>query len=189
MEWIAVIIIAALVFGLCFLVDRGFTRLFRNQAQHHSGLAVRLNKRYGSIGLVLAVLGLGAIFTGLKQGWVLIAGGAVVMVMGICFVVYYMTFGEFYDEDSFLLTTFGKRSKAYRYGQITGQQLYNASGNIVIELYMDDGRTVQLQAGMTGVYPFLDRAFCRWLEQTGRKREDCSFYHPENSCWFPPAEG
>lgn len=187
MEFIAVAILALLVFGVCFLVDKGFTKLFRNQAQHHSGLAVRLSKRYGSVGLILAVLGLSAIFAGLKQGWVLIVGGAIVMVMGICFVVYYMTFGVFYDEDSFLLTTFGKHSKVYRYGQITGQQLYNASGNIVIELAMDDGRTVHLQAGMSGVYPFMDKAFAGWLRQTGRKIEDCSFHHPENSCWFPPA--
>ena len=47
MEYLAVIIFAALVFGLCFLVDKGFTKLFRNQAQHHSGQAVRLNKKYG----------------------------------------------------------------------------------------------------------------------------------------------
>ena len=57
MEYVAVIIVAALVFGVCFLVDKGFTKLFRNQQQHQSGTAVRLNKRYGSIGLLIAVLG------------------------------------------------------------------------------------------------------------------------------------
>ena len=28
-----------------------------------------------------------------------------------------------------------------------------------------------------------------WLEQTGRRQEDCGFYDPANSCWFPPVEG
>ena len=27
-----------------------------------------------------------------------------------------------------------------------------------------------------------------WLAQTGKRKEDCDFYDPDNSCWFPPAE-
>ena len=53
---------------------------------------------------------------------------------------------------------------------------------------MTDGRTVQLQSAMDGVYPFMDKAFTMWLRQTGRRQEDCSFYDPQNSCWFPPVE-
>mgnify|MGYP003303651866 CR=1 FL=1 len=34
MEYLAVIIVAAVVFGLCFLVDKAFVKLFRSQAQH-----------------------------------------------------------------------------------------------------------------------------------------------------------
>ena len=188
MEYIAVLIVAALVFGACYLIDRAFQRVFRNQQEHRSGLAVRLNKKYGSMGLIIAVLGLAAVFAGLPQGWVLIAGGELLVLVGIGLVVYYMTFGVFYDEDTFILTTFGKRSTTYAYKDIKAQQLYNSYGNILIELHMTDGRSVQLQAGMTGVYSFLDHAFSTWLRQTGRKQEDCSFYDPQNSCWFPPVE-
>ena len=88
MEYVAVIVVMAVVFGGCYLVDKGFTRVFRNQQQHHSGLAVRLNKRYGSFGLILAVLGLAAIFSGLTNGWILIAGGSIILVVGIALVVY-----------------------------------------------------------------------------------------------------
>ena len=62
MEFVAVILIAAAVFGICYLIDKGFTKLFRSQAQHRSGMSVRLSKRYGSIGLLLVVLGIGAVF-------------------------------------------------------------------------------------------------------------------------------
>ena len=55
-EILAVLVLAALVFGGCFLVDKGFTRLFRNQSQHRSGTAVRSNKRYGAIGILVGVL-------------------------------------------------------------------------------------------------------------------------------------
>ena len=189
MEYIAVIIVAALVFGVCFLVDKGFTKLFRSQAQHMSGTAVRLSKRYGSIGLIIAVIGLAAIFTGLSSGWVLIAGGAVLVVLGVCLVVYYMSYAVFYDEDSFIFNTFGKKSKTYYYRDILQQQLYNNQGHLLIELHMADGDTVQLQSTMAGCFSFMDHAYAAWLRQTGRREEDCPFHDPDNSCWFPPVEG
>ena len=49
MEYILILIVAALVFGICFLIDKGFTKLFRSQAEHMSGTAVRLSKRYGDL--------------------------------------------------------------------------------------------------------------------------------------------
>lgn len=188
MEWITVLVVAALVFGVCFLIDKGFTKLFRSQAQHYSGLSVRLNKKYAAFGLILFVLGLAALFAGLKQELLLLIGGAFIMAIGVGLVVYYMTFGVFYDDDTFLLTTFGKQSKVYRYGEIACQQLYNNYGQIVIELHMTDGRTVQLQAAMPGVYPFLDKAFSQWCRQRGIREEDCAFHDPDNSCWFPSVE-
>ena len=188
MEYIAVLIVAALTFGVCFLFDKGFEKFFRNKPQHISGLSVRVNKRYAAFGAILFVLGLAAIFAGLSGTWLLLAGGVLILVIGICLFVYYVTFGIFYDADSFVLTTFGKKSATYSYRQIKSQQLYTVSGNPVIELHLTDGRNVSLQAGMIGVYPFLDIAFAGWCRQTGRKPEACSFYDPSNSCWFPPME-
>ena len=182
------ILVALGTLALCYFVDKGFTKVFRGRVQHRSGLSVRLNKRYASIGLILIAMGTAAVFMGMNDTWILSAGGALLVMIGICLITAYMTFGIFYDEDSFILTTFGKRSNTYRYNQIKAQQLYNAYGNIVIELHMGDGRTVQLQAGMEGVYSFLDKAFDGWLHQRGKKKEDCPYYDPENSCWFPPVE-
>lgn len=189
MEYIAVVIIAALVFGVCFLIDKGFTKLFRSQAQHMSGKAVRLSKRYGSIGLIIAVIGLAAVFTGLGDGWVLTVGGAVLVVLGIGLVVYYMTYGVFYDEDSFIFMTFGKRATTYAYKDIKAQQLYNNQGHLLIELHMADGKAIHLQSTMNGCFDFMDHAFAAWLRQTGRTKETCPFHDPANSCWFPPVEG
>lgn len=184
-----VLLILAATFLVCYLVDKGFSKVFRGKAQHKTGLSVRLNKRYASMGVVLTVLGVAAVFAGIDGQKLLLICGSLVIVLGIALVVYYLTFGVFYDEDSFILTTFGKKSVVYHYREIQSQQLYNTSGGVVIELYMKDGRAVQLQAGMLGVYPFLDTAFAGWLRQTGRREEDCDFHDPQNSCWFPPVEG
>ena len=62
MEFLGVLLVAALVFLVCFLIDKGFTKLFRSQIEHRSGLAVRLNKKYGAFGLILAVLGVATVF-------------------------------------------------------------------------------------------------------------------------------
>lgn len=183
------IIIILATFALCFAVDKGFTRIFRGKKEHQSGLSVKLNKKYGLVGILLTVLGIGALLAGIREdSGILMVGGPIVSVMGVGLLVYYMTFGIFYDEDGFILTTFGKKSVSYSYAQIKGQQLYNASGAIVIELHLTDGRAVQLHASMEGAYAFMDKAFFRWLEQTGRVQEECEFFDPQNSCWFPPME-
>ena len=40
---VSILLIVAAVFGLCYLVDKGFTKLFRGKVQHSSGKSVRLN--------------------------------------------------------------------------------------------------------------------------------------------------
>ena len=127
MEFALIILVAAATFGLCFLVDKGFQKTFRGKAQHRSGLSVRLNKKYGAFGVIFVALGIAAVFAGMNSQWVLTAGGGIVVLIGGFLIGYYMTFGIFYDEDSFLLTTFGKKSTVYAYRDIRHQQLYSSS--------------------------------------------------------------
>ncbi len=188
MELLVILLVAAATFFLCFLADRGFTRVFRGKKQHQSGRSVRLSKRYGAFGLILAVIGLAALISG--GSMILVIGGGLVLLLGAALAVYYMSFGIYYDDDSFILTTFGKKSITYRYRDIRGQLLYAvAGGNALIGLHMEDGRTVGLQANMEGAYPFLDTAFAGWCAQKGLSEEACSFHDPQNSCWFPNLEG
>jgi hypothetical protein len=189
MKIAAIIIIAAVTFGVCFLVDKGFTKLFRNREQHKSGLAVKLNKRYATIGLILAFLGTAAIFTGLKEGKALLIGGIAVVLMGIGLIVYYLTFGVYYDDNSFILASFGKKSETYSFRDIKEQRLYTVTGgSSIVELHLTDGRALSLHSTMEGTYPFLDHAFSAWCRQTGRNPEECTFHDPSQSCWFPNME-
>ena len=189
MTFFLILLIAAAVFGLCFAVDKAFAKLFRSKAQHRSGMAVRANKRYGLFGVILSVLGVMAICVGISDGSVLLWGGIIVLLMGICLAVYYLSFGVFYDGETFLLSRFGKKDITYRFDQIQGQKLYLVQGgNVIIELHMTDGNTVSLQSTMDGVYPFMDTAFAGWCMETGRKMEDCDFYDPSKSWWFPHEE-
>ena len=189
MTFFLILLIAAAVFGLCFAVDKAFSKLFRSKAQHRSGMAVRANKRYGLFGVILSVLGIMAICVGIADGSVLLWGGVIVLLMGAALAVYYLSFGVFYDGETFLLSRFGKKEVTYRFSDIKGQKLYLVQGgNVVIELHMADGNTVSLQSTMDGVYPFLDTAFAAWCLQTGRDPQSCDFHDPSQSLWFPTVE-
>lgn len=189
MQLAVVLLVAAITFGLCFLFDKGYVRLFRNKVQHRSGLAVRVNQRYAAVGVILALLGVVSIITGITSGIALVLGGIVVLLMGAALIVYYMSFGIFYDDDSFLMTRFGKKSVTYRFEDIRTQQLYLIQGgNVVVELHMSDGQAVSLQSVMEGTYPFLDHAYEAWCRQTGRDPKQCDFHDPSQSLWFPTEE-
>ena len=188
-QFLPIALIAAVIFGLCYLVDKTFSKLFRSKAQHRSGMAVRANKRYGIFGVVLTVLGIMAIFVGITDGPVLLWGGAIVLLMGIALAVYYLSFGIFYDGESLLLQRFGKKDVTHYYKDIVGQKLYLIQGgNIVVELHMKNGSAVSVQSSFDGVYPFLDTAFAGWCLQTGRNPQDCDFHDPSQSLWFPAVE-
>ena len=188
-QFIPIVLVAAVIFGICHLVDKSFSKLFRSKAQHRSGMAVRANKRYGIFGVVLTVLGIMAVCVGITDGPVLIWGGVIVLLMGIALAVYYLSFGIFYDGESLLLQRFGKKDVTYFYREIVGQKLYLIQGgNIVVELHMADGSAVSVQSAFDGVYPFLDTAFAGWCLQTGRDPQSCDFHDPSRSLWFPTVE-
>lgn len=188
-QFIPILIVAAVIFGICYLVDKTFAKLFRSKAQHRSGKAVRASKRYGVFGVILTVLGIMAVCIGITDGPVLIWGGIFVLLMGIFLTGYYLSFGLFYDGESILLSRFGKKDTVYYYKNIVGQKLYLIQGgNIVVELHMADGSSVSVQSAFDGVYPFLDTAFAGWCLQTGRNPQDCDFHDPSQSLWFPTVE-
>ena len=176
-------------FGLCFLFDKGFQKFFRNKVQHRSGLSVRLNKAYSIIGLGLAVLGVCAIVTGVTNEAALLYGGIFVLVLGLGLCIYYLSFGIFYDDDSFVSTSFGKGEVVYHFSDIGSQKLYVITGgSIVVELHMADGKAVSVHTTMNGAYSFLDAAFAGWCRQKGIQPKSCTFHDPANHLWFPSEE-
>lgn len=190
METVYVFLLIALVFGICWLVDKAFTRIFRNQAQHHSGKAVRLNKHYCTMGLVLVVLGIGSVISSSSET-LLLAGGGLILLVGIVLLVYYLSTGIFYDNDSFLFTAFGKKNRTYRYGDILQQRLYLVQGGqYIVELHMNDGNTVvHVQTQMEGCREFLRHAHNQWCQQKGLDPETSpANFDPDAFVYFPNQE-
>lgn len=184
-----VLIVAVATFGLCFLADKGYTKLFRSKVQHQSGMSVRQNKRYGSMGFILAVIGLAAVITTNFDQVVMLVGGGLLMLVGIALIVYYMSSGIYYDEDGFLVESLRRKHAEYRYDQILHQQLYVLQGGgIIVELHMDNGKAVHVVSNMPKYDEFLNYAFRQWCRQKGINPESCSFHDPANNLWFPEKE-
>lgn len=189
MQFTLWLLVAAAVFGLCYGVDRAFQKLFRNKAQHLSGLAVRVSKRYGLFGVILSALGIASVFAVESQGKIMLYGGIAVLAMGAAMVVYYLGSGIFYDDDSFRVCAVGRKDQVYRYNQIRSQQLYVLTGgSLIVELSMTDGKTVSVVTTMDGAESFLDAAFDGWCRQRGVRPEECAFHDKEKSWWFPHKE-
>ena len=189
MQIIPILLVAAAVFGICHLVDKTFTNKFRSKAQHMSGLAVRANKMYGIFGVVLLAVGVMAIAVGIAQSILLLAGGIVVLLMGAGLAAHYLSFGIFYDGETFLVSALGKKSHVHSYREIQEQKLYILQGgSVLVELYLEDGTSLSLQSTLDGVYPFLDTAFAGWCMQKGIDPQSCDFHDPGKHWWFPHQE-
>ena len=184
------LIIIAATFGVIYGLDKLFTRLFRNQAQHHSGTAVRLKKGYGVAAVLLCLLAVLSLMQYIQNRETLMLVCTIVLVaMGGGLGAYYLSHGIFYDDDTFLFTTLGKKGVTYRYGDITGQKLYVLQGgSYLVELYMADKTTVGVQTSMEGAYDFLDKACHARFRQLGVNSFECDWFDEGNSCWFPPVE-
>lgn len=185
---IVFVIIAATTGAVCFGVDKLFSAIFRSKPQHKSGLSVRVSKRYAGFGIALLAIGIASILSGLDGSGILLYGGIFVFLLGFAMVLFYSSFGIFYDDQSFIIMTFGKSSESYGYDAILTQQLYITSSHVIIELRLKDGRSVSLQSSMDGIYHFMDTAFAGWCHANGKYVEDCPFYDPSNHCWFPTEE-
>ncbi len=179
------LILAAVMFGLCFVLDKAFTKLFRSRKEHRSGLAVKRNKRSAVLGLFLGLIGIAGLFAG--SGVMIFS--VILLLVAVLLVVAYLTFGIYYDEATFLVASFGKKSAVYRYADIREQQRFVVQGGSwIVNLTMADGTAVAVQSTMDGAYPFLNYAFARWCEQKGIAPDSCDFHDPAQHKWFPEAE-
>ena len=189
MQIIPILLVAAAVFGLCYLVDKTFTKKFRSKVQHMSGMAVRANKMYGIFGVALMAVGLMSLVVGISSSILLLLGGIIVLAMGAGLAAHYLTFGIFYDGESFLVSSLGKKSHSHFYKEIREQKLYVLQGgSVLVELHLADGTAVSVQSTLDGAYPFLDTAFAGWCIQTGRDPMECDFHDPSKHWWFPHEE-
>ena len=188
MKYLPVAIVAILTFGICYLADAGFKKLFRSKSQHKSGLSVKAGKSNAIFGILLMVVGLGALCSSSFNGILRWIAGPLMVLVGLFLIGFYVSFGIYYDDESFLYSRLGRRSKTYKYRDIKSQQLFVSGSNMIIELHLSDGLAIQLQSSMAGFDSFMNKAFEGWISQLGKCKADCAHYDPQKYSWFPNAQ-
>lgn len=182
MIYVFIAIFMALVFGLCFLVDKLWQRFVKNADFDQS--KVRLARSNIVFGTLLAVFGLVLLlFVAPEQGGIWWFMTAVILLVGLFLLANYCLTGIDYNEMGFTYRRLGHRLQSFSYDQICGQRTFANRAGINVLLYAGD-EEIYLYASMKGTQAFLSTAFNGWCAAHGIDPEQVSPPNPENMIWF-----
>ena len=163
MQYVIIALFMALIFGLCFGIDRLCRKLFPKDSRK----AVRLPRRSVIFGILLTFVA----FAFLLMAWSQMAvylriGSFIVLIMGIFLLVQYFSFSIHYDGEGFTCRTLGKKPLHSTYADILGQKSIIARSGVNSTLYTKNGE-VPIFSAQIGVQDFLKTAFAAWCEAGG----------------------
>ena len=181
MFYVFLALFCAVIFGLCFLVDR---LVSRGRKAAPDAKTVRQPRRAVVIGVILLVVGISvALFV---PGLLFVCGGVVAALLGAVLLMSFFSFSISYDDEGFTCRTL-RAAKRYRYNQIRGEQALATRGGVNVMLFVgDDG--VELSEAMQGVRQFLSHAYYARCRQLGVDPETCPPPAPEALVWFEAPE-
>lgn len=181
MKYIAYFTVIIFTFGCCFLVDN---LLKRHSAKKGRLCRVRPAKRSVLFGIIISFL---ALVFGLYFGdkhWLVLVGAVICLLFGIGMIAVYCFTGITYDEQGFTYRALGRKTKHFRYADITGERaLLTRSGVNAVLLLGDD--EVYLYESMEGVHAFLKAAYEGWLSARNLDGEAFPPPNPTYLVWFP----
>lgn len=184
MQYLAYFILVAVGFGLIALCDWLLKKLlFRRRRE---GAAVRLPRYSFLLGLFLTLLGFVAVLYLPRSERALWFGCWVVLIIGLYVLVNFFWTGIFYDDETFTVRALGRKTRTYRYGDITSQRGFLAKSGWNSLLYAA-GEEVQLYAAMQGLSDFLNKAFFAWC-RANQIDPDTVENDPHNLIFFPDPE-
>ena len=165
MQYVLYLLLVAVIFGLVALGDFLLKKLFKRA--HSTDKAVRMPRYSFILGLLMGLLGLIAVLYIPRQTerflWL---GSWVVLVIGAYLLTNFFWFGIYYDDEQFTYRALGKKSRTYRFAEITGQRTFVSKSGWNSNLYAR-GEEVQLYAAMQGLSDFLNKAFFVWCRENG----------------------
>lgn len=180
MPYLILILFMALVFGICFGVDRLIKKLVPTDDRK----AVRLPRRSVIFGILLTFLGFVMLLNFWSQlEWYFRIGSGIVLLMGIFLLVQYSAFSIRYDEEGFTCRSLGKKPMYCRYEEILGQKSIVARSGVNSTLYTVHGE-VPIYSAQAGVDDFLKTAFSVWCKKSGTD-PDAVENNPAYLTYFP----
>ena len=162
-----IIIICAVVFLLCFLVDTLLKALRPKSGLGKGVKFVRMPRRSFLFGMILLLFPVVAILFWLpKDEKLLRVGCGVIFAMGILLLYYFFSFSIRYDDTAFEYRDLRHKRTRFTYDQIRGQRSVTTRSGVQTVLFVADD-SLMLSEAMQGVNEFLSTAFFKWCGITG----------------------
>ena len=184
MNLLGIAIVCALVFLICFGIDKLLQRLFPKTELEKGKNVVRPARKSAVFGVILTFASVAVTVFRLSANMdaLLLIGCAVAFVLGVILLVTYFSFVLYYDDEKFLCVRRGKK-REFRYDEIRGQRTLMTRGGYQTVLFVDDTE-IELYSSMQNVNVFLGKAFYRWCEQKGIDPGSVE-NNPRMMTWFP----
>lgn len=181
MKYFFLLLFAALVFGLCFLVDKLTGRLWEKAVRSP---VVRLPLRYPVAAALLTLTGVGVgIYAVMKRSVLFGVGAAVLLALAVYFLYCYRRMGIDYDGEGFTFRK-GRVSQRFAFGAIDGQRVAVSRRSFCLVLCLGRDEVV-IYGNMQGVRPFLDAAYQGWCRAKGLDPAAQDWHNPADFRWFP----
>ena len=188
MKYVLLLGFCAVIFLICFLIDKLIQKLFPKHELEKSKTVVppRKSAVFGVLLLVFPLMAL--LFWMPEEGDTLLTICCVgAMLMGAFLLVTYFSVSIYYGEDGFLYKTLRGGKKEYRYKDIRGQRSVMTRGGINTILFVGKDE-INLYSAMQNLNPFLKHAFFRWCEANGIDPDSIE-NNPRMFTWFPDPDG
>lgn len=185
MKYLLLLLFAALVFGLCFLADKGLNRLRHWAVQRP---AVRLPLRYPLLSAILLLVAALAAAYGISAKSPLFGCAAALFVgVAIYSLHSYRSTRIDYTDTDFTFRS-GKVRHTFRFSEIDGQRVAISKHTSCLVLCLGPDEVV-LYSNMQGFSPFLEAAYRGWCQAKGLDPHAQAWHDPSDHRWFPDKPG
>ena len=184
-KYVFVLIVCAVVFLVCFLIDSLLKLLFPKSRLEKSKQVVRPPRRSAVIGVILTFAGAAMLVKLLpEKGDVLfIIGSIVAVIFGVILLCTYFSFVIYYDDEGFLYKAWGHGKQEFRYSQIRGQRSLLTRGGVNTILFVGE-EEINLYSAMQNLNAFLSKAFFKWCAAKGIDPDSVE-NNPRMATYFP----
>ena len=179
-KYIFVLIVCAVVFLICFLIDSLFKVIFPKSKLEKSKQVVRPPRKSAVAGVILTFAGVAVLIKNLAG-----TPDTLFLIGSIVAIIYF-------DDEGFLYKAWCHGRKEFRYSQIRGQRSLLTRGGVNTILFVGD-EEINLYSAMQNLNAFLSKAFFKWCAVKGID-PDTIENNPRMATYFPdpdnePAQG
>ena len=190
-KYIFVLIVCAVVFLICFLIDSLFKVIFPKSKLEKSKQVVRPPRKSAVAGVILTFAGVAVLIKNLAgtPDTLFLIGSIVAIIFGVILLCTYFSVVIYFDDEGFLYKAWGHGRKEFRYSQIRGQRSLLTRGGVNTILFVGD-EEINLYSAMQNLNAFLSKAFFKWCAVKGidpdtienNPRMATYFPDPDNAC-------